>query len=149
MVDIYMSYRYILPGCQSQKLPWPTKLLEGNHEILVRLLLRENSLSYCFKSCTFVSASVLEIRLAPGAWFFSSILPESVHWPLEYQGAFFKAHAVSQACLLHFSLFIRGGDGEVGSLLALTYEWRLHYETGAVCSPQRLGFSMVHAERMK
>jgi len=42
----------------------------------------------------------------------------------------------------------RGGEGEVGSLLALPYEQRLHYEAGAVCSPQRLGFSMVHIERM-
>lgn len=62
----------------------------------------------------------------------------------------FKVHAGCQACLLHFSLFTQGeGGGEVGSLLALTHEQRLHYETGAVCSPQRPGFTMVHVERMK
>lgn len=88
-----------------------------------------------FKSCRFVSASAHWIRLAPEAQFFSSVLPDSVHWPLEYQGMFFKVHAVSQACLLHYSLFVQGGDAEVGSLLALTYEQRLHYETRAVCSP--------------
>lgn len=59
---------------------------------------------------------------------FFSILPESVHWPLEYWTMFFKVHAVSQACLLHFGLWIQDGDGEVGSLLALTYEQRLHYK---------------------
>lgn len=89
-----------------KKLPWPTKLLDGDHEILVRLLR-----IHWFIVLSHVHLSVLEIRLAPEAQFFSSILPESVHWPLEYQGAFFKAHAASQACLLHFSLFIRGGGG--------------------------------------
>lgn len=53
------------------------------------------------------------------------------------------------ACSLEMGGWVGVGVGlKAGSLLALPYEQRLHFEAGAVCSPQRLAFSMVLTARM-